>query len=245
MSLIKLRMEGMTKKEKFFNNTTDFFFFTFFLLLALGMVIISAYPEEEKAGKAVELMEKNISVGYFEPNVVGIEKIKGGNYWIEAVAAANTFSARIDQSYLIARMIMKKKRFSSVEEIIDFLKKEELGVCRHKAPLAFWFLKSLYPDKEVKLGFGRFYCSNETLGGEDSVSLDINHAWLEADNEIIDVSCVGCEQFCVYQAYAYIEYEFKNITINGEERESWINDATIKTSAIMQAFEDDLSAGKK
>lgn len=229
--------EEVQKQGK--NQVRDRFFWPILFLAILALIVVMAIilEEESSATSALDenfknnkILKNGINSEFFTFRIQGIAK--RDDYWVDGLIKANEYSARIEQSYPMVRYIKNREDFSDIDDIIDFFEREDFGCCRQREPMAYWFLKSMYPDKEIKLAIGYIYCPElNTTWGWHNDSLDMNHVWLELNNRTIDVSCLGCENECYYHPYVYVKY----ILVN----ETWTNDAMIITSAIMQQFEYD------
>ncbi|MCK4781844.1 hypothetical protein KAS79_02895 [Candidatus Parcubacteria bacterium] len=220
-------------KSKFF---LKIIFLMFALMIAAGM---TTFEESSSANVVLNgsiegnILEKEIT----HRSAFAIDKSGIDRYFAETLLYGHIFLARMEQSYFCARAILKTEKFSDIDDISEFLNRENFGCCRNRAPIAYWFLKSLYPDEEIKLVVGYLYCPEENYSWNWTRGLlSVNHAWLERENgEIVDVS-YSSNKKCYYHPYVYVFYE---LTKEDQINEKWVNKGSVATSAVRKQFEYD------
>ena len=125
-----------------------------------------------------------------------------GKYEVQAFAVGNAALGKIDQAGPAAVVLMNINRFSNVGDVVDFLDRENYGVCRHRAAAGYWIIKNLYPEADVWFVSGLLEGPN-IIVVDFPESLDMNHDWVEMDGEIVEFT--GPKDGATYHPYVRVQ----------------------------------------
>ena len=150
------------------------------------------------------------------------------DYWEEALTIGEVYAIRMEAVYPCIPEILKSHKFADVQDIISFFKENDFGVCRHRAPVAYWVVKNLYPKSDIKLVIGYSYFLDR--GAYISLpGVRGNHVWLQKDGEIIDWT----EGERAYHPYVYVSF------IEHSEEGAWVSEVKFNMPGIKKKLQDD------
>jgi len=158
-------------------------------------------------------------------------------YYLEAELMAYKLQASIDAVQPFAWHLWKTNEIRDVEDIIEILS-EEKGVCRHKTAIAFWLIKYLKPESEVR-AVGGYEYGTPGITYRWSKEFDSNHVWVEIDGEIIDFTVNGS----YYTPYYQITLRKPSIPVVGcffEKKDFWELSYSLNYTNILEQYESDM-----
>ncbi|MDD5144728.1 MAG: hypothetical protein PHW72_01230 [Candidatus Pacebacteria bacterium] len=150
------------------------------------------------------------------------------------------YLALLDQGFIQAQEVLKNQKFSSDQEIKDYLDKADLGVCRHRSVLAFWLLKLKNPQDRIDLVGGDVEGVPNNLIDKYS-QLDVAHVWLERDGRVIELMPISPSR---YIPYIYIEMGEDKSNLAGlgpYDLGYWQPSIKLNNEMIRLQFEKDLT----
>jgi len=156
-------------------------------------------------------------------------------YYFQVELMADELEQVIDSTQPFAWHLWNENEIRSIEDIEEILEKEQ-GVCRHKSAVAFWLIKYLEPESEVKVVSGYEY-GTPGITYQWSKEFDCNHIWLEMNGEIVDFAINGT----YYTPYYEVTLRRPTIPVIAfEKRDIWELYYALNYSNIQKQYESDI-----